>query len=211
MSVKCFLFDLDGTLLDTNNLVLVSLKYTIRQHLGKEVDERELYKYFGQPLIKIMEDFDPAQAEDMVKTYREYNIDKHDILTEVFPQVPETLREIKKRGIPAAIVTSKLRSLANRGLGLFGLEDCFEVCVGFEDTSKHKPEPEPVLKALELLGIDSSRDIIMVGDSPYDIMCANQAGITSAVVDWSLHPREVLETYEPDIWIKEFSKLLSYV
>lgn len=212
MSKKCLLFDLDGTILNTNNLVLESLKYTIRTHLDRDMADSRLYRYFGQPLITIMEDIDPLQAQAMVETYREYSAVKHDNLTEVFPQVPETLKELKKKGIATAVVTSKIKALAYRGMGLFQLEDYFDICVAFEDTQKHKPDPAPVLKAMELLGITGrNNEVIMVGDSPYDIMCANNAGVTSAAVEWSLHPAEVLQACEPHIWLSEFSTLLDYV
>ncbi len=212
MSTKCLLFDLDGTLLNTNNLVLESLKYTIKTHMDKDMADSQLYRYFGQPLVEIMENLNPLKAEAMVETYREYSAVKHDNLTEVFPQVPETLKELKKKGILTAVVTSKIKRLAYRGLGLFQLEDYFDVCVAFEDTEKHKPDPEPVLKAMELLGVSGfNDDVIMVGDSPYDIMCANSAGVTSAVVEWSLHPAEVLQACKPHIWLPEFSVLLNYV
>lgn len=212
MNKKYLLFDLDGTLLNTNNLVLESLKYTIKTHLGKKVEESSLYKYFGQPLVKIMEDLDKEQAGKMVDTYREYSAIKHDNLTEVFPQVPETLKELKEKGIPIAVVTSKIKPLAYRGLGLFNLEEFINVCVAYEDTDRHKPDPAPVIKAIDLLGIgNSSAEVIMVGDSPYDIMCANNAGVTSAAVKWSLHPPEVLQACNPNIWLDEFSALLDYI
>lgn len=212
MIKKYLLFDLDGTLLNTNNLVLESLKYTIRTHLGQEVEETSLYKYFGQPLVKIMEDLDKEQADKMVGTYRQYSATRHDNLIEVFPQVSETLKELKEKGIPIAVVTSKLKPLAYRGLELFNLDQFIDICVAYEDTPQHKPDPAPVLKAIDLLGItNGSAEVIMVGDSPYDIMCANNAGVTSAAVKWSLHPPEVLGAYNPNIWLDEFSAILNYV
>jgi len=212
MKIKCILFDLDGTLLNTNDLVLESLKHTIRTHMETEVDERKLYKYFGQPLVKIMADLDPSRADVMVATYREHNVLIHDQMTKVFPQVPETLAALKAKGIPMAIVTSKLKGLAYRGLGLFGLEEMFDTCIAFEDTEKHKPEPAPVLKALTAIGTKfEGSNVVMVGDSPYDIMCAHNAGVKAAVVEWSLHPREVLAPCKPDIWLTKFSDLLGYV
>lgn len=211
MKAGCILFDLDGTLLNTNDLVLESLQYTIKLHLGKEIPASRLYKYFGQPLVQIMADLGPHQAEEMVKTYREYSAVKHDTLTKVFPGVPETLAELKQKNIPMAIVTSKLKNLADRGLQLFGLEGYFDVCVAFEDTDRHKPDPAPILKALELLDYPNGKQVMMVGDSPYDIICAGNAGVTGAAVDWSLHPKEVLTVSKPDIWLETFPQLLNYV
>jgi len=213
MSKTGILFDLDGTLLNTNGLVLESLQYTIRKHLGIEADPGDLYKYFGRPLVTIMADISPEHAEEMVMTYREYSAVRHDDLVTAFPQVTETIKHLKSTGIFTAVVTSKLRSLALRGLKLVGLEELFDTYVAFEDTQKHKPEPEPALKALEAMGIgEFQKDgVIMVGDSPYDILCARNAGIRSAVVEWSLHPHHVLASSKPDLWLKQFPDILNYI
>lgn len=151
MKTACVLFDLDGTLIDTNDLVLESLKYTIKTHLGAEIEDARLYKYFGQPLVNIMADLNAAMAEQMVDTYRRYNALKHDDLVKLFPQVPETLEELKNRGIHTAVVTSKMKGMAVRGLEKFNLREYFDACIAFEDTERHKPDPEPILKALEVL------------------------------------------------------------
>lgn len=211
MKANCILFDLDGTLLNTNDLVLESLQYTIRTHIGQKISDGDLYKYFGQPLVEIMADLDPSRADEMVKTYREYSGEKHDVLTKVFPGVPETLAELKQKNITLGVVTSKLKDLANRGLRLFEIEGYFDVFVAFEDTNRHKPEPEPILKALEILESSGGKQVMMVGDSPYDLICANHAGVTSAAVHWSLHPKEILSACKPNIWLKNFSDLINYV
>ena len=119
---------------------------------------------------------------------------------------------MKIRCILADLDPSKLKNLAHRGLELFKLAEYVTTCIAFEDTDKHKPEPDPILKALDVSGLDlKNREVVMVGDSPYDILCANKAGVKSAVVEWSLHPREVLQSCSPDFWIPEFSALLNYV
>ena len=212
MGKPCVLFDLDGTLLNTNELVLESLQYTIRTHLGIDADAPRLYKYFGQPLVTIMADLSPDKADELVRTYREYSARKHDDLIRVFPHVPETLDKLKSSDVPVAVVTSKLRSLAFRGLKLCNLEKYIDACVAFEDTDNHKPEPDPIVRALEMLGIEPAiREVIMVGDSPYDLLCASNAGVKSAAVEWSIHPREVLSSCKPDIWLPDFPALLDYL
>lgn len=212
MKVKCVLFDLDGTLLNTNKLVLESLKYTIKQVLKKDVDETSLYKYFGVPLVDIMRDLGQDKCDLMVKVYREHNIKKHDELTLPFPGVTETLIRLKEKSVLTAVVTSKLKGLALRGLGLFNLEIYFDACVAYEDTVQHKPDPAPILKALEALSLSGMPDqVLMIGDSPFDIECAKNAGVKSGAVQWSMHPKEVLMSYHPDIWLAKFSDLLNYV
>ncbi len=211
LKAACILFDLDGTLLNTNDLVLESLQHTIRVHLGQKVERSALYRYFGVPLVKIMADLDPGQTEAMCATYREYSAERHDQMVKVFPHVPDTIKKLRQDNIPMAVVTSKLKSLAVRGLQLFRLDSFFDVVVAFEDTKKHKPEPDPALEALYRLGIPSGNGALMVGDSPYDIGCAQNAGILSAAVNWSLHKREELLELGPDIWLEDFRELLDYV
>ena len=209
--ISCILFDLDGTILNTNDLVLESLQYTIRTCLKTEVEPQRLYKYFGVPLVKIMADFDPVQAEKMCMIYREYSAGRHDRMIKIFPHVRETLKKLYEKDIPVAVVTSKLRDLALRGLQLFQLDSFIDTVIAFEDTEEHKPEPAPILKALDKLGIQPEDGAIMVGDSPYDIGCAHNAGVFSAVVDWTLHSREELTRLSPDIWISDFHEVLNYV
>lgn len=211
MKAACILFDLDGTLLNTNDLVLESLQHTIRVHLGHEMERSGLYRYFGVPLVKIMADLDPGQAEAMCVTYREYSAERHDKMVKVFPHVSDTLTKLRQYDIPMAVVTSKLNSLALRGLKLFHLDRFFDTLVAFEDTQKHKPEPDPILKALHKLGIPSGDGVVMVGDSPYDIGCAQNAGVLSAAVKWSLHNRGELLDLGPDFWLEDFRELLDYV
>lgn len=211
MKLNCMLFDLDGTLLDTNRLVLESLKYTIKTVLGRDVDETNLYKYFGIPLTDIMIDLDPDQADTMVKVYREHNLEKHDNLTKPFDGVPETLKALKERSVTTAVVTSKLRSLACRGLDLFDLKGLFDVIIAYEDTNEHKPSAGPALKALELLNIHASGGVVLIGDSPFDICCAQNAGIMSGAVQWSMHPKDALMLLKPDLYLKNFKDLLDYV
>lgn len=204
--IKCVLFDLDGTLLNTNNLVVESFKHTVRKHLHREIDGEELYCYFGEPLIDIMRKLSPEQADEMVITYREFNLNKHDELTTPFPGAAEILADLSRRGFQMGVVTSKIRYMAERGLKLFGLDSWMDVLVGFEDTAYHKPNPEPINIALEKLDIPAAA-VLMVGDSPFDLECAKNAGVLSAAVGWSVHPPEKLWAYKPDFFLNNFYEL----
>lgn len=204
--IKCVLFDLDGTLINTNHLVVASFKHTVREHLNRDIAEQELYRHFGEPLIDIMRQLCPEQAEEMVKTYREFNLINHDELTDPFPGAAETLVNLERRGLRMGVVTSKIRHMAERGLRLFGLDRWMDVLVGFEDTKQHKPHPEPINAALDRLNFRPG-EVLMVGDSPFDLECARNAGVLSAAVKWSVHPPEKLLTYKPDIILNSFHEL----
>ncbi len=208
MKINCVLFDLDGTLLNTNNLVIQSFKHTFNQHLDRVVLDEELFPYFGVPLVTIMEHFDPKQVDQMLRTYRSFNLQKHDELTTVFPNVEGTLRELSKQGVKLGIVTSKIRNVVTRGLQLFSLESFFDTVVTFEDTEAHKPNPAPINKALADLQVSPEEGVLMVGDSPFDLQCAANAGVCSAAVAWSVHSLDELKQHKPDYILDKMEDLL---
>ncbi|HWJ03931.1 MAG TPA: pyrophosphatase PpaX, partial [Verrucomicrobiae bacterium] len=201
MKFDCILFDLDGTLINTNDLIIKSFQHTIRVHMGRESDDKEFVPYFGEPLITMLERIAPGRGEELIKTYREFNLAKHDTLIAKFEGIVETLQELKDKGVTLGVVTSKLKPLALRGMELCGLQDMFEVIIACEDTTRHKPEPDPVLKALEILG-RGKEGVLYVGDSTMDIMSAKRAGVKSAAVMWSALDRQSLLAVEPDIVVE---------
>lgn len=207
MAYKGILFDLDGTLLDTTDLILKSFQHTIRTHQGHDADLEFAKTTFGRPLIEAlaMMGDDP---EAMIKTYREFNILHHDELAKVFAGVVEVVRELYGRGIKLAVVTSKTRATSIRGLRLFDLDKYFPVVVGHEDCQLHKPHPEPVLRGLEGLGLPAG-DCLMVGDSPFDIMSAKAAGVRTAAVRWTYVPWADVLAAGPDHIVEEMAGLLT--
>lgn len=205
--IRSVLFDLDGTLIDTNRLVIESFQYTLKRHLGREVPVTEIVSTFGQPLIEGLRRFSPEKAEEMLQTYRSYNEARHDATTTLVPGVCETLSALKKAGLSLAVVTSKRRVLAMRGLRLFNLEDYMEAIVTLEDTVRHKPEPDPVLKALALLRVNPD-EALMVGDSPLDLASARAAGTYTAAALWSALPRDILLAEKPDFVLTKITELL---
>ena len=205
--IQCVLFDLDGTLLNTNDLIIKSFQHTLSKHLSLEVTEQDLYPYFGEPLRVTLERFGPELAEEMLRSYREFNNIHHDQLTTIFPGAVETLEELSRRGVRLGVVTSKITQTAIRGLELFGIRKYFDVVVGLEMTDKHKPDPEPILKALEILDLPPSA-ALMVGDSPFDILCARNAGVKSAAVAWSVHSKEKLMEERPDCYVESFGDVV---
>lgn len=184
MGYKYVLFDLDGTLIDTNKLIIDSFKHTYKACLGLDVSEQEILKYFGEPLIVTLRRYSEEKAEDMFNTYIEYNESRHNDVVTLFDGVQELLEDLKGEGYTLALVTSKRRKVAQMGLDLFDISRHFDAFVALEDTELHKPNPAPVVKALELLGARPA-EAIMVGDSVFDIHCAHGADVKAVLVKWS--------------------------
>ncbi len=205
--LKYILLDLDGTLLDTTELILESYRYTFRTYLGHAVPDEEVLSGFGTPLYQQLGRFVSEGIEEMMATYRTFNLAHHDRMVSVFPGVRETLSELADRGIKMAIVTSKTRYASQVGLDLFGLSPFISFMVCVEDTERHKPDSQPVLKALDLLGA-SPEEALFVGDSPHDMTAGHAAGVKTAAALWGPFAKDVVLASSPDFTLNSFPDLL---
>ena len=207
--IKALLFDLDGTLIDTNELILKSFKYALNEKLNAEVSDEVIKTFFGEPLTKTLCRYS-ENVEEVVSIYREYNKLHHDKLCKEFSGVKEALKLFKEKGLAVAVVTSKVKPMALRGLDLTGLGDYIDVIITPEDTENHKPKGEPAEKACELLGI-ATKEAIMIGDSFYDILCGKDAGCYTAAVSYTSLPLDMLKKHDPDYVIDNILELLEIV
>lgn len=204
------LFDLDGTLIDSNHLIVTSFQHVLRTWLGREVAPEEIYPHFGVPLRAALASFDPERADALLEAYRTFNHSHHDRLVRRFAGVDEAVAALHAAGVRLGVVTSKVTSLARRGLSLCGLEPHFPVVVGVDQTQRHKPDPDPALLALERLGVAPGPRVLMVGDSPLDLRCGRAAGCRTAAVGWAMD-RAALAEAEPDFWVEHPSDLVPLV
>ena len=188
------LFDLDGTLIDSVELIVTSARYAFSDRNGRRPTDAEWLTGLGTPLITQFREWarDEEEVTRLVARYREYQMAHHDILTRPYPGMREALDELRAQGHQVGIVTSKLNALARRGLTCTGIDDRFECIIGCDDTTKHKPDPEPVIVALRRLGIDPSR-AAFVGDSPFDMAAGNAAGVYTVGALWGPFPKSDLE------------------
>jgi pyrophosphatase PpaX len=192
VSVDAVLFDLDGTLIDTIDLILASMRHATTEVLGEALPDAVLMHNVGVPLRVQMREFSVEHAEDLLRVYREHNEIVHDGLVAEYPGIEPALAALVEQGYPLGIVTSKSRPVALRGLSRFGLEKYFETIVAYEDTEIHKPEPEPLLEAARRLGVPIGR-CAYVGDSPHDMTAAKAAGAVAVAALWGPFPERVLE------------------
>lgn len=204
------LFDLDGTLIDTNELIVNSFQYILKEHLGQEVTAEQIYPHFGEPLARTMERYAPGRGEELAGYYQTYNLAHHDELVVEFPGVRDALVALQQAGIKLAIVTSKKHETARRGLRVCQLDPFFPVLVGVDETEKHKPDPEPALLALRRLEEEAGPHVLMVGDSIFDMQCGRSAGAKTAAVGWTVN-RPALESSQPDHWVETPADLVRLV
>ena len=184
--INTVLFDFDGTLVDTNDVIVASWQHTYMHYLGREETLEKITACFGEPLLLTMErEFPGVDPEESAEVYRRYQREYADELVKLFPGIKELLEELSKSGYRMGIVTSRTRESARRYMDMFGIGPYFEDMVTCEDTHIHKPNPEPILLCLDKMGI-TAEEAIMVGDSPFDIKCANNAEVKSVLVDWRI-------------------------
>lgn len=210
MAIRNILFDLDGTLLDTNELIIQSFKHTYQKHLNKQVDNAEIIKNFGE-ILKVTLDRELGEdGAEGIKTYRDFQVGNFEKLITIHNGIKEGVIELHRQGYKLGIVTSRLNESALRGLKYFGLTDYFESIVGADNTDVHKPDPTPALMALKELG-GKPEETLLVGDSTYDILCGKNAGIASVLVGWSALPMDILLKSEPDYVVNSMEELVSLV
>lgn len=197
--IQGVLFDLDGTLLDTHDLLLETFRYATRKVLGERIPDGRLMAKVGQPLVTQMWDFtdDEAAHDELVEVYREYNAAIHDDMVRLFPGTREALAALREAGFPLGVVTSKRHEVALHGLGCFGLADLFEFVIGSDDWPTHKPDPGPVAHGCDLMG-KQPPNCLYVGDSPFDLQAGNGAGCQTAAALWGMFPADELRAQQPD-------------
>jgi pyrophosphatase PpaX len=198
--LSAVLFDFDGTLVDTTEMIHQSMRHATSSVLGRDDIPREtLLANVGQPLPRQMELIDTENAESLLEAYRSHHERNHDALIREFPGVEEALSRLCSAGIKVAVVTSKRRVSVEMALEIFpGLRNVVDRFVTLEDTTHHKPHPEPLLRALRLLGSIPKERAAYVGDSPFDVEAAKAAELTSVAVSWGAFSEDALRASGPD-------------
>lgn len=140
--------------------------------------------------------FSEVKSEELMEVYNEHNLARHDVAVKPYPEVQELLSILGARHVPMAVVTSKKKAVARRGLSLCGLDGYMEAVIAVEDTVKHKPEPEPVIVALAILDVVPER-AMFIGDSPYDISAGNGAGVSTVAALWGPFTKASLLAEKP--------------
>lgn len=201
--LETYLFDLDGTLIDSVDLILSTFRHMMVTHRGAAPDREVWLKGLGTPLWNQLREFtqDPDEIEAMTATYRAFNQEHHDAMVRRYPGLLEAVSRLKTRGRKLGVVTSKMRAGTVRGLGCCGLDGLFDILVGADDVDRHKPDPAPVLRAVELLRADPA-STVFIGDSPHDLASGRAAGVRTGAALWGPFPREWLQPYEPDYWLQ---------
>lgn len=190
-----YLFDGDGTLYDTAEMIYKCFLYTCKEFGGITVNRRDVFANIGIPLQPQLEHFlgplSDQQAEKVTRAHMEYQMTLYKDCVKLFPAVASTLEYLKKRGSRLAVVTSRKHFTLKLYLEHTGIYQLFDILISPEDTLRHKPDPEPAEEALRRLGCQA-HETLFIGDSEFDIACGAHAGTDTAFVAWSTIPSSQL-------------------
>jgi pyrophosphatase PpaX len=209
LRIRAILYDFDGTLADSTELIMRCFRHTMTEHLEVCPPDEQWLSGFGTPLEPQIRRFARSEVEfrSMLESYRAHQREHHDTLLRPFPGAVETVAALAERGFQLAIVTSKHRRGTLRGMELCGLTSHFPEIVTPEDVTHAKPHPEPVLTAMRRLGVDPA-ETVFIGDSPHDIAAGRAAGVRTAAALWGPFPHHVLRKSGPDHFLRAQTDVL---
>lgn len=206
------LFDLDGTLIDTNDLIISSYEHVLTYYAPDQYSRDDIISWIGVPLADNFSSIssNPSQVEQMIDTYQSHNLANHETLVREYEGVYDTIKTLYERGYSLGIVTTKRKEAAVKGANMLGLLPFFSTFVTVDDVENPKPHPEPLQIAMTQLNA-RPEETIMVGDSQFDIMAGKNAGVRTAGVEWTIKGASFLKNYEPDWMLARMSDLLDIV
>jgi pyrophosphatase PpaX len=205
------LFDLDGTVIDSGAIILASMRHAAKEVLGTDVPDEQLMSAVGGPGLEAqMRTIAPDRVDELVNVYRAHNEPLHDEL-QCCAGMEDVLVQLKEEGRRLGIVTAKRRQTVELAFASLPIEHLFETVVGGDETERHKPDPAPLLLALDRLGA-RPEEAAYVGDAPFDVKAAKAAGLFAIGVTWGgIHARERLEAEEPDALVDSPGELLGHL
>lgn len=196
-TLRAVCFDLDGTLIDSDESIVASFFYACDKLGIPRPDRKAIIGSIGYLLedqIAQLTDYDPHK---FATVYREYYGRVCCELTQLMPGAKEVLVTLRGAGLLLGFATSKRRYYAEQILQHLGILDFFEARVGGEDVEKPKPDPEPLIKVADSLGVNLN-EMVLVGDTRFDVLAARNAGVKCLCVTLGYEDRSVLESLQPE-------------
>jgi pyrophosphatase PpaX len=213
LRIEAVVFDFDGTIMNTNRVVINSWQHTYTVLRGAPVPEEQIIRTFGEPLEQTMARvFPDVPVAESIEVYRSYHREFFGKDITVFPGMRELLAELKARGLKLSLLTSRVKETTLEGLAKYELAQYFDDLITACDVTIHKPHPDPLLKAIERLGAEKEK-CLMVGDTYFDLLCAKNAGVEFVLVGWqqAIPPEELVGERKPEHMIEKAEDLLRLI
>lgn len=188
MKFTGIIFDIDGTLTSTNELIFASFNYITDKYLGKKFTTEEIVGMFGPTEDQILKELCGVNYQQARTEYYHFYDSNHHI-ADLYPGINDLLSNLKKKKIKLSIYTGKGRKAAVITLKKLGIHDFFDLIITGDDVKVHKPSAEGILNFLEKYNLNKN-EVLMVGDSPADVKAAKSAGVHIASVLWDSYAKE---------------------
>ena len=194
MTYKHIVFDIDGTLIDTEYAILHSLQKTLESTLNKKMDISELIFALGIPGENALQKLGADNVSSVLELWDENMNDFRDTIS-IFSEIEVVLKSLSSSGYKLGIVTSKTKDEFIQDFAKLEINNYFDIVVCADDTEKHKPFPDPLIKYMELSRAEKN-EIIYIGDTEYDMNCARLAQVDFALAVWGAHTsKHIQATY----------------
>lgn len=190
---KHIVFDIDGTLVDNEKAILHSLQEVLLMTMGKEFSFEQLTFCLGIPGEDTLERLGVEDVQGVMNLWIEA-LRRCENMVTIYKGIEELLIRLSDRGYRLGLASSRSRELLERDFDKLKISKYFEIRICADDTLEHKPTGAPLLKYMELAGADTS-EVLYIGDSVNDSMCAGDAGIDFALAVWGSHTEETPAKY----------------
>ncbi len=204
------IFDIDGTLTSTNELIFATFRHVVEKHLNKKVTDQEIIALFGPTEDVILKEWLNENYQEARKDYYHFYESQHHLMADVYPGIIEALMFIKSKKIPLSIYTGKGRDSSIITLQKIGVFDLFDMIVTGDDVEDHKPSPEGIDQFVEKFKLNREK-VLMIGDAPADILAARSAGVKIASVVWDAYAKEQVLEMESDYVLETVDELMKFL
>jgi pyrophosphatase PpaX len=209
MNFKGIIFDIDGTLTSTNELIFASFNHITEKYLGRKYSPEEIVSLFGPTEDQILKDMCGENFEQAKNEYYNFYRCNHH-MADLYPGIKEILAQLKKKNILLSIYTGKGRKAAIITLNKLEIHDYFDLIITGDDVQDHKPSAEGINKFLEQFSLRKN-EVLMIGDSPADIKAANSAGVKIASVLWDSYAKEKVLQLKTDFIFHSVEELKMFL
>ena len=188
---RLLLFDLDGTLCDTDEMIVQTMTAIYKEYKPVKIRTREELYYFSGPPIRetLKREFPDYDQEEMYEVFKKVSKGFYAPCVKAYQDEIEVLKELKKQGYLLGVVTNKGRPLTIYSLELCHIKEFFDVVISADDVTSPKPDPSGVYQAMDTLGIKNKSDVLYIGDNDIDYITASNSGVDALLVTWG--PREI--------------------
>ncbi len=208
---SCVIFDIDGTLTRTNDLIFASFNHVTKKYLNREYSPAEIIPLFGPPEEGALAGIFPPELldtamEDLCRFYER----EHHRLASLHEGIDQALALVRKHHAKSAVFTGKGRRTTEITLRKLGIEDHFDLIVSGNDVHHHKPNPEGIRRILQTLDVPPEQTL-MVGDTVGDLKASRAAGVPMAAVLWDSYDRARLADAGPDYWFETVDQFSAWL